>query len=169
VGLLLDFLNAFTSPPKLPTVMTILPQAAVIEIQSGRLPQLNTSTIFLKSGEICHYIDKAILLKEKSKKSYVRRSNGTSVKGFFGMRHNVSRGRTDVEEQIFIEQFRGILYITNKRVIFQATKNGFEKPLTSLTSIAPYSNAVELQYGSAGYSLLVPNGVLIQTVLNLLH
>lgn len=83
------------------------------------------------------------------------------------MRHTINRGRTDVEEQPDIEQIRGILYITNKRLIFQATNNGVEKPHTLLTSIAPYLNAVELQYGSTHYNLIVPDGTLVNMVLNL--
>ena len=47
---LLDLLK-----PKVPTVQSILPQAAVNEIMCGRLPILITDRIFLKGGEKCHY------------------------------------------------------------------------------------------------------------------
>jgi hypothetical protein len=140
------------------------------EIRSGRLPQINSDKIFLKRGEICHSVDKAILLKDKIKKSYVRNGGGYSMPGFFkGTRVHVNRGRTRAEEEVVREQFRGILYITNQRVIFQASKNAFEKPHAKLTSIAPYSNAVELQYSAASYSLLVPDGSVVNTVLDLLN
>jgi hypothetical protein len=170
-GFIMGFLDFFkgSNAPKTPTVLTILPLAAVSEIQQGRLPQLNTTTIFLKKGEICHYIDKAILLKEKTKRSVVRTGGGYSMPGLFkGTRVNMNRTRANFEENTITEQFRGILYITNKRVIFQAAPNGFEKSHGYLTSIAPYSNAVDLQYGSTIHSLIVPDGTLIHMVITLI-
>jgi hypothetical protein len=90
--------------------------------------------------------------------------------GFFrGQRVILNSSNADINEQTVTEQFRGILYITDKRVIFQATRNGFEKPHTSLTSIAPYSNAADLQYGSATHSLLVPDGELVYRVMKVLQ
>ena len=161
----LDFLLGSKTPAQLPTVLTILPPAAVAEIQQGRLPQLNTSKLFLKGGEVCHYIDKAVLMKERTIKSYVRKGGSYSMPGFFrGTRIRLNRGRIDPDEQVITEQFRGVLYVTNTRVIFQAAQNGFEKPHSSLTSIAPYTNAVNLQYGSISHNLLVPDGELLNRV-----
>ena len=58
----------FAQPnPPLPKVNTILPVAAQQEILNGRLPRLNTDTIFTQKGEHIHYIDKAILLLDKTK------------------------------------------------------------------------------------------------------
>jgi len=174
VGFLNNIFNLLTtgqlpvSTQPLPTVQTILPPLAMTEIQQGRLPNISSNTIFLKSGEICHFIDKAVLLKDKTQKSYRRSGRSHSYKGFFGMRHTTSQGRTDVEEHAVVEQIPGILYITNKRLIFQATKNGTEMPHTLLTSIAPYSNAVQLQYGSKHFNLIVPDGALVNLVFNLI-
>ncbi|GHV28781.1 hypothetical protein FACS1894167_06750 [Synergistales bacterium] len=167
---LLDIILGRQVQVALPTVLAIMPPEAVAEIQNGRLPQLNSNNIFLKNGELCHYIDKAILLKEKVQKSYVRKGGGYSMPGFFkGTRVHMNNGRTDMKENVITEQFRGILYITNKRTIFQANKNAFDKPHTGLTALAPYSNAIELQYGEKTYSLLVPNGGIISAVMDLLH
>ena len=56
----MGLLDLFKPQSKTPMVQSILPDAAVQEILRGRLPILNTNKIFLKSGEVCHYIDKAI-------------------------------------------------------------------------------------------------------------
>ena len=61
----MGFLDIFRQP-KTPMVTTILPDAARQEILRGRLPILRTNKIFLKSGEQCHYFDKAIYKKNKS-------------------------------------------------------------------------------------------------------
>mgnify|MGYP000677679305 CR=1 FL=1 len=52
----------------------------------------------------------------------------------------------------------------NKRVIFQATQNAFDKQHRYLTSIEPYSNAVVLQYGDKTYELIVADGSIVDYV-----
>jgi len=164
-----DLFRKPTPTPEFPTVATMLPPAAAAQIQRGNLPQISTSAIFFKSGEVCHFIDNAILIKDRTVTSYVRGGGSYSMPGLFsGTRIRINKGRTDPEERMVTEQFGGVLYITNKRIIFQASKNGFEKPHTSLTSIAPYSNAVDLQYGSMSYRLLVPDGALLNALMGLL-
>jgi hypothetical protein len=166
---LFDFLVG-TQVQQLPSVSTIMPTAAVTEIEQGRLPILKSNTIFLKSGEECHFIDKAIMIKEKVKRTATRTGGGYSMPGFFkGTRIYTNRGKTSYDEHTVTEQFKGILYVTNKRIIFQANSNGFDKTLSSLTSIAPYTNAVELQFGSTSHTLLVADGSLAHKVVNLIQ
>ena len=141
---------------------SILPPAAKNEIIQGRLPRLNTGNIFMKQGEFCCYIDKAILNIEKKEKYY--NYVGSSRKGLFGD-YRVNVGTRRPHEYDVTEQQKGILYITNRRIIFQAPQNGFDKSHSSLTSIAPYSNAVILQYGNKSYTLIVSDGNLVKAVL----
>ena len=150
----------------LPTVTTILPDLAKQEIYQGRLPQLNTTNIFLKSGETCCFIDKAILMKQKVTKNYQR--IGYSVPGLFkGTRINV--GNMTPKERVHTEYFRGIIYITNKRIIFQAQQNGFDKQHRYISAVMPYSNAIELQYGNTTHQLLVPDGGVVAKAINLVQ
>jgi hypothetical protein len=144
-----------------------MPQAAINEIMNGRLAILKTQRLIMKQGEELHYFDPAILIVEKKHRRYVRRGGGTSFKGFFGMRHYMNNGQTDVVEDEYTEQFQGMLYITSKRIIFQSTDNSFDKPHTKLSAINPYSNAIELQYDTKIYSLFVPNGNIVSQVVNL--
>jgi hypothetical protein len=145
-----------------------MPQVAIDEIVGGRLPQLITTRVMLKQGEILHYFDPAVLLIRKKRRKYVRRGGGTSFKGFFGMRHYMGGGNTDVVENEYDEQAQGTLYITNKRVIFQSSVSGFDNPHTKLSAVNPYSDGIELQYGNKIYRLFVPSGGMIQRVLNLI-
>ena len=143
---------------------SIMPDAAIGEIVEGRLPQLKTNRIFLKKGEICHYIDKSILMKEKAKKAFTGTGVGVNIAGV-----NIRRGFIEPEEYQYYDQVKGILYITNKRTIFEAKTNGFDKPHSSLTSITSYSNAINMQYGSTHYCIIVPNGVIAENVYNIVH
>jgi hypothetical protein len=146
-----------------PTVLTILPDAAISEIERGRLPQLNTNRVFLKKGEKCHYIDKAILMKPKVKRNYAHLGAGFTISGL-----RINGGIVEPIEQEYFTRINGIIYITNKRTIFQAERNGFDKSHTSLTSIVPYANAVDMQYGSTCLCLIVPNGGLVNKVYDIL-
>lgn len=145
---------------------SILPLAAKQEIIACRLPQLNTNRIFLKRGEYCCYIDKAIL--NIHVKKHMSKHIGRSSPGLFkGTR--VGTGITmpiDYEET---KQQKGVLYITNKRVIFQAPQNAFDKQHQYLSAIEPYSNAAILQYGQTTYELIVPDGSIVNQVLKLVN
>ena len=157
--------------PMAPSVQSILPSAAVNEIMSGRLPILNTDRIFLKNGETCHYIDKAIYEKRIVKKRYVRRNSGTSYPGIFfhDIKYHYGKGQTDVEDNVQYEAYRGILYITNKRIIFQGEQRSFDIKLDDLVAITPYGNCVELQCSKQNYKLFVPNGGVTHRVLQLIR
>ena len=154
----------FGNKNKIPTVTSILPDAARQEILAGRLPILNTDKLFLKKGEKIHYIDKAVNMEEKKVKEY--RHSGFSAPGLFkGNRFNRGRGKT-VEHTELVQQ-RGILYITNQRIVFQATEWGFDKTYRYLTAITPYSNACEMQFGNKSYCMIVADGSVVNPVLQL--
>ncbi len=161
----MGFFDLFQQP-KTPMVTSILPDIAKKEIMRGRLPILNTNKIFLKNGEQCHYIDKAIYEKKTVKKRYVRRNNGYSMPGLFkGTRVHIGGGNTDVVDNVQYDTFKGILYITNKRIIFVGDANGFDKRIDDLIAITPYSNGVELQFNKESVKLFVPDGSIPHAVL----
>lgn len=151
---------------QIPTVTTILPDAAKQEIMAGRLPILNTDKVFLKKGEKIHFIDKAVYLEEKTVKEYVH--FGRSMPGLFkGNRVNVGRGKPI--EHTELVQHGGILYITNQRVIFQTKEKGFDKAYRYLSAITPYSNACEFQFGNKTYCMVVADGNVLYEALQLIR
>ena len=145
---------------------SILPLAAKQEILASRLPQLNTDRLFLKNGEVCSYIDKAILNVKVKKR--ITKHVGHSAPGLFkGTR--IHTGFSKPNEYVETKQQKGILFITNRRVVFKASENAFEKQHRYLSSIEPYSNAVILQYGQTTYELIVPDGSIVNQVLRLIN
>lgn len=166
----MGFLDLFRRTPTTPIVTSILPDAAKQEIMRGRLPVLKTNKIFLKAGETCHYIDKAIYEKRTVRKRYVRRNTGYSVPGLFkGTRINMGGGKTDVVDNVQYDTFRGILYITNKRIIFVGEQGGFDKKIDELIALSPYSNCVEMQFSKDTYRLFLPDGSIAHAVLGLVR
>lgn len=166
----MGLLNLFAPrpQPQTPMILSILPGAAAQEIRQGRLPVLRTNKVFLKAGENCHYIDKAIYEKRIVRKRYVRKNSGYSTKGFFkGTRFYTGNGVTEQQDNVTYEQYRGVLYITNQRIIFQGEQEGFTLKLDDLVAIEPYLNCIELQTSKAQYRLFIPDGNIVQTVLQL--
>lgn len=157
----------FGSGNTTPTVGSILPDAAKQEIMDGRLPHINTDNILLKKGEYCCYIDKALLLEEKTRKTYEHL--GASTPGLFSDKNRVSFGYAKPREYTETLQHRAILYITNQRIILQCKEEGFDKPFKSLSAMKPFSNAIELQYGSKTYELIVPDGELVYQTIKLIQ
>ena len=118
----------------------------------------------LKKGEKIHFIDKAINLEIKTVKQY--QHVGHSGPGLFkGNRYNVGVARPI--ERTELVQHRGILYVTNQRIVFQASEWGFDKTYRYLTAITPYIDACEMQFGNKTYNMIVADGNLLYQALQL--
>ena len=143
---------------------SIYPSAARAEVMNGRLPHLNTDKLFLKQGEFCAYADKALLNVHLKKR--MSKHTGVTMPGLV-KGHRVHTGFTKPIEYEEMKQVRGILYITNKRVIFQASEHAFEKTHGRLSTVTPFSNAVVLQFGNQIYELIVYDGSVVNQVLKL--
>lgn len=161
----MGLLDAILGKNKVPTVISILPAAAKQEIEAGRLPILNTDNLFLKKGEKIHYIDKAINLEIKTNKTYahIGRSSPGLLKG-----NRWNAGMAKPIESTELVQHRGILYVTNQRIVFQASEWGYDKTYKYLTAITPYTDACELQFGNKTYNMIVADGNLLNQVLQLI-
>jgi hypothetical protein len=160
----MGLLNDLFGKNKIPTIISILPVAAKQEIESGRLPILNTDNLFLKRGEKIHYIEKGINLELKTVKQYAHIGRNTPglLKG-----NRWSAGIAKPIETKEMVQHRGILYVTNQRIVFQASEGGFDKTYKYLTAITPYIDACELQFGNKTINMIVPNGNLLYQAIQL--
>lgn len=161
-----DFLK-----PQTPSITSALPDAAKQQINSGRLPNLTSNRIFLKNGETCHYIDKSIYEKRIVQKRRIRRSSGYSIPGFTGgSRIRTGGSNIKVVDEEKRETCKGVLYITNQRVVFVGSQAGFgfDIQLEDIVAIVPFSNCIELQLANETLKLFVPDGNLPLRVLNML-
>ena len=164
MGLLSYLFGGNSQPQQPPQIISIYPQPAVTKLMAGVLPVVTVDKIILGKGEVCHYVDRAVLMTEKK----MRKSQhvGGSYRIFSGS--YLHTGDT-ISEPVSEPDFtKGYFYITNKRTIFVASKNGFDKEIKRITAITPYSNAVDLQFGSKTYILFVPDGNVPKHVFDLL-
>ena len=154
--------------PQPPMMLSVLPSAATSALYSGTLPNLNVNTLILSSGETCHFVDKSCLMTQKTVRHYQRKNRGMSFRVMKGVTYHTGGGESHPIEQQVPVYTPGYLYITNKRVIFVAREKSFEKKLTSLTAITPYSDAIGLQFASKTFNLLLPIAYMAQRTLELL-
>jgi hypothetical protein len=68
-------------------------------------------------------------------------------------------------EERSIEYHKGLIYVTNKRIIFISDVNGFDKKYRYLTACVPYADGVKLQFGKTTYTLLVPDGNVLSRII----
>ena len=166
----MGFLDLFNPQPTTPTVPSILTDSAKRQIISGQLPILKPNNIFLKSGEICHYVDRAIFEKKTVRKKSIRKNRGYSVPGLFkGTRVHVGGGETTSVDDVSYETIKGILCVTNKRVLFVSSQEGFDKKVSDLIAVTPYANCIELQFSKDIYKVFVPDGSIVFQVLKLIQ
>ena len=160
-----DFVTRCPTPP---SMSSVFPSAAASALDSGTLPVLNISTLILISGEVCHFVDKSCLLTQKTIRHTRHRNSGTSFRIAKGITYHTGGGLSSPVEEVIPVYTPGYLYITNKRVIFTAREKAFDKKLSVLSALTPYSDAVGLQFGSRTFNLLVPSAYSAQRTIELL-
>ncbi len=165
----MGLLNMFNTQTSTPIVPSALPDAARQQILRGQLPTLQLNNLFLKSGEICHYADRAIYEKRTVSKRRVRKNRGYSTPGLFkGTRVHFGGGESEFIEDEKFSTIKGVLYVTNKRIIFVADHDGFDRKIDDLIAVTPYANCIELQFSNETLKLFVPDGNLLHKVLRLI-
>lgn len=150
-------------------IPAIMPAGALDQIRQGIIPTMRTDRIMLSNGEICHFSERAIIEIEKMRKRYVGRSNGFSFRVCRGVTYRTGQNKGTPIEETYTEKNKGLLYVTNKRIIFVSEKTPFDKKLKSLTAITPYSNAVQFQFSSKTYTVMVPDGEIINSLIFLIN
>lgn len=149
---------------KPPALQSILPTQASSLIYSGQLPDIVSNKLVLKQGEKCRYVEMGAIITQK-KYSY-RWNSGTSYKSLFGSRRYVGTGESIPAYEL--EFTKGLLYFTDKRVVFVAAKHSFDKKIDKLSAISEYSDGIILQFGDKAYILLLPDGIVAKAALDLL-
>lgn len=146
-----------------PCLKSIFPQQASRNIENGVLPVIRVDKLVLGQKEVCHYVEVAVTIKEKHRYQTVRGGGSFHFSGY-----SIHHGRSESVPVAEPEYTKGILYITNCRIIFVSKKHGFEKRLGALTAVTPYENGVGLQFGGTSHLLLLPDGRLAKMVLDLI-
>lgn len=120
------------------------------------LPVMQATNALMHKDEICHYTASATYVKTKNVVvGYTGGSSGVSIRIMKGMSYRVGASKSQPIRGDVQEKTEGILTITNRRIIFSASKGAFDKKITSLSSITPYSDGISFQFGENQYPLIL--------------
>ena len=155
--------GGFENDP-IPQQQSILPAAAIAKIYGGKLPVLQSDKPILKRGELCHFVDVAAIVTDR--KHYQSRRRGSSVSVARGW--VIHTGSTTSVPVTTGEVTRGIFYITNKRIVFVASRHGFAHTIQSLTAVTTYTNGLELQFSGKTHRVILPDAFTARKVIDLL-
>lgn len=150
-------------------IPAIMPEGAILQINNGFFPNIKTSRILLASNEKCYFVERAILVNEKIKKHTEGRTRGLSFRICKGLTYRVGKYAGNPIETKIIEKTKGLIYITNKRIIFVSEENSFEKKYNSLTASTVFNDGISLQFNSKSYKFLMPNSFSLNKVLGMIN
>lgn len=120
------------------------------------LPIFNATNALMHADEVCHYTASATYVKTKNVVvGYTGGSRGVSIRIMKGLSYRVGASKSQPIRGNVQEKTDGILTITNKRIIFSASKGAFDKKISSLSSITPHSDGISFQFGESQYPLIL--------------
>ena len=113
------------------------------QIQSGVLPTCHTN-IILKKGEVAHFSYFADLIEERAVRGrYQGGSAGVSFRVAKGVNFRVGQSRgTYHSDREPVTVSSGKLIVTNKRIIFDGDKKGFNITIGQLLSYEVFDNSI---------------------------
>lgn len=152
-----------------PEIHSLVPLGVENQILAGKLPIFRPSTLMLGQNETCHFMDQCAIVVKQKERSYQKRRSGSSYKLTKNYTMYSGGGITRPIDQEWYEYKLGVVFVTNKRIIFVQDEYGFEKQLKSLSAVTPYSDALSMQFGNQTISLMMSTGQLMAMVLQMVH
>lgn len=122
-------------------------------IHNNQLPAINALNLNLDKDEICHYADYGYTFRDKT--GYTGKNNGISIRIAKVLSYKVGGSEGQAIRENERTTYRGILYLTNKRIIFSSAKDSFDKTLDKITSIIEAKDGLIIQIGSTSYSIVI--------------
>lgn len=160
------YLLAALRGERIPRKDELPPKAVRQLLDEDPLPTVFGHNLILKEGERCHYSSNATFVKTKNViVGYSGGNNGVSIRIAKGVSYRVGTSKAAPVRGNVEERTPGTLNITNQRVIFSAAKGTFDKKISALTSLNPYTNAVEFQFGSQQYMIETDEAEYIMQIL----
>lgn len=135
-------------------------------VDKHELPKINTNNLILKDNEYCCFIDNAMTQKTKTvTKGYQRNSQSVRV---LGTSWRTGTGTSQAIREQEVTNFRGTIYITNKRIIYVSQGGeSFDKTIDKITAIEEAKDGIIVQIGSKTHLIILNTHVLFMQVLNL--
>ena len=137
-------------------------------------PMVESPNIILRPGETCHIMEPVHIGRPKNVVTgYSGRSGGASVRIAKGVSLRTGGSQAKPIRETIYEKYVGTFYVTNQRIIVNAQKLGFEKPITNLSSFELYSDGLNLMFGNSSYLIFTKNAAfdlaVIRTIIEVIN
>jgi hypothetical protein len=143
-------------------------RANILEIMKngGTPPSVVGTRLILQKNEICHFASNATRLITKEKVTgFQARTVGASFRVAKGITLRSGGAKGSPIRQNVTDRFDGMVFITNKRIVFQADRNGFVLPFPKIISIKKYTDGCEYFKDSIAYLLIMPDSIYCNAIL----
>lgn len=117
----------------------------------------NNASIILQKNEVCHYF--TLAYRNESKEEIIGHTGGyggVSVRVAKGVTLHSGGVQSQPIKQNVSHSYKGILYITNKRVVFvglEGSNKNFNIPYNKLISAIKYKDGVSFQLENKSYAI----------------
>lgn len=130
------------------------------------LPIIEITNLMLQGDEVCHYSGEAkYQTSKKVVTGYTGKGNGFSFRIAKGVSYRTGGHSSKAIRENVVEQTSGTLTVTNKRVVFSASKGAFDTKINKISSINPYTDGIIIQIGSKSYTLICKNSIYIYQII----
>ena len=130
------------------------------------LPVVQSSNVLMHKDEICHYTSSATYVKTKNVVvGYTGGSRGVSIRIMKGMSYRVGASKSQPIRGNVQEKTEGLLTITNKRIVFSASKGAFDKKISALSSVTPHTDGISFQFGETQYPLMLKHPTYVYQII----
>ena len=134
---------------------SIMSKEIIDKINAGELTNINVDSLNLGKDEYCYYVDRGQTYKEKTiTTGYTGKSAGMSFRVMKGVSYRTGGSGSKAIRETQRTTYNGILYITNKRVIYSSIDESFDKPIEKITSVLNIGNGLLIQIGSRNLEIL---------------
>lgn len=157
IGWIIDIIKEITKNTNIESNNVSLMNSETLNIiNNGELPNIIVSNINILDNEVCHYVDSGYTFKDEVVTTgYTGKSGSVSVRIMKGVSYRTGGTMGRAIKETNRTTYKGILCITNKRVIYTSTNECFDKIFNKITSITELEDGLLLQIGSKSYSIIV--------------
>lgn len=113
------------------------------EIENGNLIRFEVDKDLLNEGEYCHWFADVVLMEERAV-NHIPVDSSIGAKIIKGLTYRVgtNKGRLIADTDL-LPVTKGVLYVTNKRMIFSSDEKSFDIPYDELVDIGLYSDGMK--------------------------
>ena len=144
-----------------------MPSGKEKEIPEQPHSTFRLAELMLQEGETQLYAGHAYTEHSKERiAGYTGSGCGTSIHIAKGVTYHTAGSKRKPIRETITTQTDGSLFVTNKRIVFIAESDYFEKKRSALSAIKTYSDAIFLQFGNKTYLLYTDDSAEIEEAIH---